>query len=166
MILWCSSCAGVRCLCAVNQVAVQTGGPIGSYLARFNLYTHRTALCSASPSPLSLHHIHETTATTTKLLDWHCTVTGTERSVKYQGPLVWYALSHRHPSVSLGPKSTLWNSQCLPCILLYIKVLYHVFKNMVWSLRVASGAFSVKVFFCLSHQVFGQRHTGSNLVVK
>lgn len=55
-----SASAGVRSLCAVNQEALQTGCPTNLYLARFSLYTHPIALCSAFPSPLSLPHVPKT----------------------------------------------------------------------------------------------------------
>lgn len=56
MLQWCSVLsAGVRCLCAVNQEAVQTGGATSPHQAKSSLCTHPTALCSAFPSPLSPH---------------------------------------------------------------------------------------------------------------
>lgn len=51
--------AGVRCLCAVSREAVWTGGPTNRCWAKFSLCTHPTALCSASPSPLSRPRIHD-----------------------------------------------------------------------------------------------------------
>uniref|UniRef100_A0AAX7UH96 Phosphoinositide 3-kinase regulatory subunit 5 n=1 Tax=Astatotilapia calliptera TaxID=8154 RepID=A0AAX7UH96_ASTCA len=49
----------VRCLCAVSREAVWIGGPTNRCWAKFSLCTHPTALCSASPSPLSRPRIHD-----------------------------------------------------------------------------------------------------------
>lgn len=51
--------AGVRCLRAVNPEAVWTGGPTSRCWAKFSLCIRPTALCSASPSPLSRPRIHD-----------------------------------------------------------------------------------------------------------
>lgn len=56
--------AGVKCLCAVNQAAAQTGCPTNRYRVKCSLCTRPTALCSAFPSPPSLPHTPETLCTT------------------------------------------------------------------------------------------------------
>lgn len=52
--------AGVKSFCAVNQEAVQTGGPTSPHQAKSSLCTHPIAPCSAFPSHLSPARVPDT----------------------------------------------------------------------------------------------------------